>query len=712
MCKILSALTCIACAQGGGESNTWYFGHNAGLDFNLGTPVAIAGGMVSTYEGSAAVSDATGHLLFYTDGLTLWDRNHQPMPNGTGLLGDLSSTQSSLIVQKPGSSTIYYVFTLDNQAEVNGLRYTEVDMTLNSGFGDATSNKNILLHAPTTEKITAVRHCNNKDIWVVSHDFDSNAFRCFPVTSQGISANPVISNAGVIHNASILNVNAVGYMKVSPQGNRLALGIYGSDIYEVFDFDNSTGTVSNAITFTNYTDAYGLEFSPDGTKLYLAPVFLSQLWQVDLCAGDSLSVVSSAVQVGVPSYPAGMQLGPDGKIYVSLYNSPWLGVINNPNAPGASCGYVNNGISVGSGTCQLGLPNFPAWNFNAPVKPVMVPSVNCLEGTFTLSSPSTASSTGCSSSSPTGIISVSWNFGDSASADGNASTGNSVTHVFSSSGTYDVQMIVQYACYTDTITSRVVINDCALRAEARDTQLCPGTCTELAVDVSGGKAPYTYSWSHGLGTGEGPFSVCPNETTSYIVTVTDCTGASFTDTALFVVNEKPNAAFTVKEASSSSCNLVSFADQSSGASSWSWCFGDGYNTTSSDQHPQCNYTQLGTYNVTLVVSNSYGCTDTAIHEVDVQPQYSFYMPNAFTPDGDGLNDQFFPSGTGINYSDFKLLIYNRWGELIYQTDDTPWDGKVAGASETAPQDVYVWKVITRDEMRGRHEYTGHVNLLK
>lgn len=710
ICKLLLALSCAAHAQG--EGNTWYFGNNAGLDFNTGTPVLVTGGMVSTYEGSAVVSDATGHLLFYTDGLTVWDRNHQQMPNGTGLLGDLSTTQSSLIIQKPGSSSVYYVFTLDNQGEANGLRYSEVNMMLNNGFGDVTANKNVLLHTPTTEKITAVKHCNTRDVWVITHDCNTNMFRSFLVTAQGINPNPVLSSAGVVHTASALNINAVGYMKSSPQGNKLALGIYGVDVFEVFDFDNTTGMVSNPVTFTNYTDAYGLEFSPDGTKLYMAGVFMGALWQVDLCAGDSLSIVSSAVQVGAPSFPGGMQLAPDGKIYVALYNTPWLGVINNPDAPGIACNYVNNGISIAPATSQIGMPNIPSWNFYTPVQPVIVSNINCQEATFSFSMPAASTSGGCSASSHPVAMSVSWSFGDTASGNSNTAAGTDVAHTFSTPGTYDVQMIISYPCYTDTIISRILVPDCGLRATLNDVKLCPGSCADLNLEISGGKPPYTYSWSHGLGNTKGPYTVCPLKTTAYTVTVTDCTGTSVTDTAMVEFYPSPAAAFTVKEDPNAACNLVSFIDQSTGANAWSWHFGDIWNTTSSVQHPQCTYTDLGTYNVLLIVSNNYGCSDTTSLEVDVNPEYTFYMPNAFTPDGNGLNDSFFPSGTGINYDDFRMFIYNRWGELIYQTDDAPWDGKVAGTSEVAQQGVYVWKVITRDMNRKQHEYTGHVSLLR
>src|SRR5437764_1215512 len=97
------------------EANNWYFGRNAGVTFNGGAPVAVTNGQLNTLEGCASISDANGNLLFYTDGIKVWNKNHVVMTNGTGLRGDPSSTQSGIIVPKPGSSTIYYIFTVDMQ---------------------------------------------------------------------------------------------------------------------------------------------------------------------------------------------------------------------------------------------------------------------------------------------------------------------------------------------------------------------------------------------------------------------------------------------------------------------------------------------------------------------------------------------------------------------------------------------------------------------
>ena len=132
---ILIAFILTNIVRGQGEGNIWYFGANAGIDFNSGTATAVTNGSLNSFEGCASICDAGGNLLFYTDGVTVFNSNHAAMPNGTGLSGHDNSTQSAIIVKKPGSTSKYYIFTTDFQANINGLQYSEVDMTLQGGLG-------------------------------------------------------------------------------------------------------------------------------------------------------------------------------------------------------------------------------------------------------------------------------------------------------------------------------------------------------------------------------------------------------------------------------------------------------------------------------------------------------------------------------------------------------------------------------------------------
>lgn len=353
---ILFMVGLATCAFPQREANIWYFGDSAGIDFNSGSAVAITDGSLSTLEGCASISDgSTGMLLFYTDGITVYNRNHVQMTNGTGLMGDLSTTQSATILPHPGNSDLYYIFTLDNVGGPNGLRYSIVDMSLSGGFGAITAAKNVVLLASSTEKLTSACHSNGTDYWVVTHTLNSNSFYAWQISATGLNPVPVISNAG-----AFLNSNSPAEMKISPDGTRLAFCSWFDNINQVFNFNNANGVVYNAITLTAAGAEYGCCFSPDGTKLYYSGVdiFLRQVVQFDLSAGTPAAINASRTVLTSANVNRGQfQIGPDGKIYLARTFQPDLAVINNPNAAGLACNYVETGFNLGGKLSQMGLPN-------------------------------------------------------------------------------------------------------------------------------------------------------------------------------------------------------------------------------------------------------------------------------------------------------------------------------------------------------------------
>jgi hypothetical protein len=246
------------------EGNIWYFGLNAGLDFSSGDPVALKNGQVYQSEGVASICDKEGQLLFYTDGMIIYNRNHGTMTNGQGLLGHNSSTQSAIIVPAISDSYRFYVFTVDAEAGSNGVCYSIVNMGLDGGLGDV-EVKNVQLLTPACEKLTAIKHCNGKDTWVITHGWNSNAFYAFLLTSTGIQA-PVISRAGRSIDSD--NGRTAGYMKAAPDGSKLALANYRIGV-DLFDFDPATGRVSNPVELLASEEPYGIEFSPNSALLYV-----------------------------------------------------------------------------------------------------------------------------------------------------------------------------------------------------------------------------------------------------------------------------------------------------------------------------------------------------------------------------------------------------------------------------------------------------------
>ncbi|MCB9186820.1 MAG: hypothetical protein H6601_08745, partial [Flavobacteriales bacterium] len=364
------------------QGDTWYFGDGLGLHFSNGEPTLltdgamyqndISSGIPPHSEASSVICNSNGNLLFYTNGEKIWDRNHQVMPNGDGLLGHFSSSQGALIVPQPESDRLFHVFTTDdgvfNELK-NGFRYSVVDMCLNDSMGDVVEGrKNILLLDTVAEKLSAVRHANGTDYWVVVHKYYSDAFYAYQLTSSGIN-DPVISKIGSIHPHPLAfqgTNSAIGQLKISPNGNRLAVvtGGGGYGIAELFNLNKATGEISNCIPLQTEEDnqqCYGLSFSPDNSRLYMSCISGSndRFHQFDLLAGngDPDSIIASKTTISYSAF--GLQLANNGKIYVSRSQTiHYLDVIHEPNNLGLACNLEDSAIWLGGRVASMGLPNF------------------------------------------------------------------------------------------------------------------------------------------------------------------------------------------------------------------------------------------------------------------------------------------------------------------------------------------------------------------
>lgn len=349
------------------SANQWYFGEYCGVDFSYGVPHGVTGGQITGWEGCATVGDMQGNLLFYTDGQVVYNKNHDVMENGTGLMGHWSSVHSSIIVRKPGSSNLFYIFTTDDSAIQhleNGWRYSMVDMSLNGGLGAVTETKNVLLEEMVSEKQVAIMHGNNSNVWIVAHRWNSNEFVAYEISSVGISEDPVVSAIGTVHEGGYSPnpeydgwTNACGQMKASPSGDKIALAIQTMGIYELFDFDQNTGLLSNCNTSSAYSSAYGIEFSPDGSKLYVTNNIYesSILLQYDITENEPLSNPVLIAIEGIQN--RGLQLGPNGKIYATRYLGEYIAEISNPNAEGTACNYNPDAIYLEGNYCHACFPS-------------------------------------------------------------------------------------------------------------------------------------------------------------------------------------------------------------------------------------------------------------------------------------------------------------------------------------------------------------------
>ncbi|MFN4147248.1 MAG: PKD domain-containing protein [Runella sp.] len=445
------------------EGAKWFFGDNAGLDFAGGNPRPIINGQLQTPEGTSSIANSKGQLLFYTDGVRVFDRNGAPMPVKDGVLlgGSPNSTQSALIVPKPicrGCEYLYYIFTTSDINGTRQLSYSLVDMRRNNGNGEVVE-ANIVLNGNTTERIASVRNERDSTYWIVTHDFNSNVFRVFHATKTGLRESGVFPT-GAVHSTP---ASGEGYMKFSTPDSsgirRLAVVIPGppQNKVQIFNFNDSSGVVSDPLTIDlgpAPPKAYGVEFSPDGTKMYVTlqgdgSSTLSRLWQFDVSLRDSARIADSKILIdssATQQYGA-LQIAPDGRIYMAIKNSQHLGVIFEPDEDSQEeVRFVREGIFLAGRLSQLGLPNF-VQNFTEPS------SGPGFEYADTCSNQPTnfQASPLCDPIRDT----YTWNFGDGSPP----VTGQNqqVQHTFRNPGTYTVSLRMTNRCKDTTITQRITI---------------------------------------------------------------------------------------------------------------------------------------------------------------------------------------------------------------------------------------------------------------
>jgi len=524
-----------------GEWNNWYFGFFAGLDFNSGNPVALTNStMLAGNRVNMTVSDSIGNLLFYGNYSQVWNKNNVVMPNGSGLLGGMDASQPVLAVPKLDEDSVYYIFTIGDGLSGNppyGMYYSILDLRLDGGLGDIVpSMKNIPIPLANDAYVylTATRHRNNRDIWVVVvKNGIKDYYASFLITPSGINLTPVLSETKNLHNST-----NNGDIRISPDGSKL---VRCDTLAEMCNFNDNTGVVSTLFTFKSYFATpifcrpYGAEFSSNNKYLYIAENVITfpdsvrgPLFQYDASISDSVLFRQSEYHVG-DSSRYNLQIGPDGKIYVSPYEPPPnsknynLHVINNPSIHGAGCNYQYNAVNLAGKRSFGALPQF----FQR-YKAYLHSMGNCQNDSIHFS----------------GDIwppadSIRWNFGDPASGIANISTLANSSHNYSTPGTYTVELYVRHNDNrTDTSWRTITILSTPQPMLGADRTICLGTNVTFDAGACSG---CTYLWKD-VNSG---VTVGTNQTLTtglagkYCVTVTnpgDCVG---TDTVQLVTTAVP-----------------------------------------------------------------------------------------------------------------------------------------------------------------------------
>ncbi len=368
------------------------------------------------------------------------------------------------------------------------------------------------------------------------------------------------------------------------------------------------------------------------------------------------------------------------------------------------------------------------------VKPVEVyekPMVNILNSGACLTKAMTFTASTLAGS---GIVNT-WNWDFNNTIATFETFGQTTSFVFPAAGNQTVNLvaITDHGC-TETFTKVVYVDYVPMPLFTVNTPSgCATHCvtfTDNTLPITGPGVNANWTWVFGDGTSlnagtNTTQTHCYGNSTSdqikqydvkLVVTTNKGCRDSLTNLAMITVFPKPIAAYTVNP---NPGNIVTpleyFTNQSIDYTKFWWLFGDSPIMDSINTNPTHTYNNetAETYPVTLMVANQYGCKDTAIVKVELLPAFTFYIPNAFTPDNeDNLNDVF--TGMGIGIAKYEMWIFDRWGAKIFYTDDIRkgWNGKVTGKTNEVQQDVYVYKVKLVDVLGKKHDYVGHVTVVK
>jgi len=655
------------------QTNIWYFGNKAGLDFNNVPPLVLRDGSASSFEGSSTVSDNNGKLLFYTNGQVIMNRQHLQMKNGSALSGHQSSTNNTLIVPLPGNDSIYYVFTTGAALqETHQFQYNIVNIKGDGGLGEVIAG-NILIEDVIFEKLAGVRHCNKRDVWIVIHKWDSDEYHSYLLTAAGLSPVPVVSRTGLIITG--FENNEIGTLKFSSKGTKLAsVHSFENDVVELMDFDNTTGVLSNPVVFKpnaiphtpSFIGVYGAEFSPNGNLLYVSAnnsaIDPSVLYQFDITSHNAATILGTKQTIAktVPWFAGALQLGPDMKIYMAMWKDTSVSVIDDPDVFGPGCNFRYNKIFIGPAgkePVQFGLPTFIQSYFDTASVPYdFSRSGSCLDRNiaFKLNRLS-------------GIDSVKWFFGDTQQ-----SRVLEPTHNYAAPGFYDVKLIVyKVDCsgLNDTINRRIWIADSAGFLGA-DVSSCNLLALTIGIEEIEGA---NYLWN----TGYNGNKITTTGFGTYWLELQQ-NGCKLRDS--IDVIEKPKPVVNLGP-DTTICKFkpVILTTGSSFYDTYLWNTGESTRSITVDK--------AGAYYIDVTLN---GCT--ASDTVMVFPgDCAIFIPTAFTPNSDGLNDMFGVLGD-ITVKSFSMQVFNKWGQMVFTTTDISqkWDGTYKG--KKALIGTYPWVV--------------------
>ncbi|MDQ3072624.1 MAG: gliding motility-associated C-terminal domain-containing protein [Bacteroidota bacterium] len=677
-------------AAGQKEACNWYMGERAGLSFCTGNAQVLHDGAgLHELAGAMTMSDSLGRLLFYSSQpnsghhvMFLYNREHKKMPGSDDLQCPFTYYRVTA-APVPGSSRFYFVFYIGvvktSWPRYHALFYAMVDMAGDGGRGEVVSKNNIVADRITEESFALIRHDNGRDYWLLARRANTDSFMSFPITGSGIGRTAVISRTGIKTGPN----DQEAPITVSVSGTRIVYGTWywkNMGVY-VADFDKATGIVQNHLSLDIVPTKLNTALSPDGTKLYVRGLPEYAVYQYDLDAGSPEAIVQS--RTGIIDTFGGavcfdLALGPDGKIYISgsatyrdSYRNLKLSVIHYPNLKGEACGAEKFGIHLGNGSTRV-LPTIPHWYLQP------VADFSCRPACF-------GDSVSFTGIAPFGADMWQWDFGDGSlpSAEANPK------HFYSAPGKYIVKLVVSRYGTIDTATREVEISPPPEMNLGGDKVICRGHSLTLAAPEA-----EEYFWS----TGERTSTITVSAPGSYWLRVRKG-GCLATDTVSVSWPEEPSPMKkTVSACFTTEPYLLLDAGE---AVEYLWY--PGGETTR-----KINVNSPGIYKV--MTKDKYGCEYYDSTEVTEQCPPQLFIPNSFSPNGDGLNDSF--SITTNFVTELNLSIYDRWGRLIYSSKDVNplWDGSFR--ETMVPEGIYLYKIGLRGDDKTPQYHTGTITIIR
>lgn len=732
----------------GQRANIWHFGFKSGIEFIDTTIRPVRGGQTGVDEGTSSISDDSGKLVLYTDGMTLWRGDHSILDSGFN--GTRTSTQSGLLVKKPGTDSMYYLFTAGTYVSNIDFFYSIIDMKFNNGKGKVIQ-KNVSLFKNSAEKVAAFHNKLNDAVIIAAYQEGVDSIRFYKLDKNGITH----INSIYPHPARKINLS-VGEIKFSRSGAFLAIGGYPGSLI-LIELNPNTLLIKRKSVIYGYS-SYSFCFSNNEKYLYTSEFLREGLFPVDQGSNvyqlDVDSILSASDSVYRPGEHLlyskigwyGFQIGENGRIYFCTLGHDKLGEIEFPNREAPNCNLKENAFNMFGGPAGLVLTNYVA---GITFRPFLIPDTVCLREQADIRIYGLDAD------------SVYWTIDQQSPQ---VTYTDDLNFIAGDTGIRTIQAIAYSGRLIDTIRGFIYVY-AASRLELTDSILCTGDT--FSIDL-GGKGHSWYLWNN-VETNSFYQSAktevvqvkygnqhCWFADTFFIQfapkpTVYIGPDTSFCDLVDYLINPVTNASYfkwstgdtskslhvnrsgnyelfvanklncrnadTVQIGQVSSpfvhlpndtllCGTSFELDAGNPGASYQWNTGD--------TSQQVRIDNSGMYRV--IVSNQICQSEDSIR-IELIPEDSchswIFIPNAFTPNGDGTNDLFEIKYFGI--AEYSIVIYDRWGEEIFLSDrpGEAWDGTFKGVP--VPDGVYMYRIhVLLEDIFGVQlkNYSGLVHVLQ